>query len=148
MFSACDVNNSSGDDYTPAKTIALSEISIMIPETYMASSANSSTDIEYTNDFGGGSVEITKDALDGKTQQEVYNGKITLATYSESTDTITMLNHEMFVIEENIGNLHRLVHYIFIHNNSVYTITFGWSIEKEINSRKAMEAMLETLVIL
>lgn len=138
--------DSDGDDYTPAKKISLGEISIMVPETYI-SSGSSGNSIEYSNDFGGGAVELQSEAVNGRTQDEVFNYKSNAAGYKVSTDTTSLQNHQALIIEENIGNIHRMVHYVFIHNSNVYTIIFSWTIEKETNSRKSMQAMLATLSI-
>lgn len=145
IFSAC-TKDTDGDDYTPAKRISLAEVSIMIPETFVASSTDANS-VTYDNDFGGGSVEINKEDLSGRTEEAVFLSKTESYTYLESQSTTNLLNHNALVVEESIGNIHRIVHYVFIHNNSVYTIDFSWTIEKEVNSRQSMNDMLATLTI-
>lgn len=145
VLSSCN-NDHEGDDYTPAKRISLAEVSIMVPETY-TSEGGDANNIEYTNDFGGGSVEIRRENLNGRTEEAVFAAKQSTYTYFTKTSNTMLSEHNTLVVEEDLGNIHRMIHYVFIHNGSVYTLDFSWTIEKEVNSRQAMNAMLGTLVI-
>lgn len=145
IINSC-TKDSDGDNYTPAKRISLGEVSIMIPETFAASSTDANS-ITYDNDFGGGSVEIIREDLNGRTEEAVFQSRTDSYTYLESKSNTNLLGHNALVVEESIGGIHRIVHYVFIHNNSVYILDFSWTIEKEVNSRQSMNDMLATLII-
>ena len=135
------------------KTVRLGVVSIKVPETYKYI-INIDSEIQLNNGFDGNSIGLLKEALTGRTEEQVFQTKTDSYPYGTPTasDT-TLLGRNTLKLEYSIpvapgiGGDHSMKSFIFIEDDFVYTLEFGWTNDLHYLSLQLMYDILQTLQI-